>query len=162
MMMDAGDWIAIGAAVVASAALALEVRRWIESGPRLILVVRAGQRLVQDQQMQPGTFKALHLTNTGSAPTTITEFGLATFKSRWHRFRANPENYSVITTPQQVDRSLHDMPVKIEPGSVLHVRLGPNDNSRTGQWLWVKASHRNKPYLTRIPPAQRAAATEEA
>lgn len=86
--MDLSDLEAgavIYAAIVATAALALEVRRWVESGPRLVLTIMSQAKAFGGPVPDENTYLHARVTNRGVMPTTLTNFAHHSYSSRLHR-----------------------------------------------------------------------------
>jgi hypothetical protein len=79
------DWwtivVAAYAAIVATGALALEIRRWFESGPRLSIRVMPEAEMVPAIDSKNATYLLAVATNRGNLPTTITNFALLDYGS---------------------------------------------------------------------------------
>lgn len=65
------DWIAIFAVIIASGALALEIRRWFESGVRLSVSVMADAQLAGGLEEDDAEYLGVFVVNRGNTPTTI-------------------------------------------------------------------------------------------
>ena len=111
--MGWGDAAAIYAGIVATAALALEVRRWFESGPKLRLSVMQHARLTHDSSNS--SYIALTAINIGEVPTTITHLTLQQFPSLWSYLRAKPSWTALVPKPN-LDGMPPVIPKLINPG----------------------------------------------
>ena len=101
------DPVAIIALIVASAALALEIRRWFEDRARIKLSVMEDMIIVPDDD---GKAKlSLTATNIGVRPTTITHFVVYFYKSRTHRFINRIHQHAIVAR-----QSFEQLPVKLE------------------------------------------------
>lgn len=144
--MTITDWLAIIAIVVSAGALALEIRRWVESGPRLHL------RLMADAVEFPATDDqprlALFVTNRGSEPTTITHMVAFIYPSRWAKFRRKPASQFIVN-PMNAQAEVgvnRQWMGKMLYGDVL------SDARKAGQlYVGVIASHSEKTFLLRVP-----------
>lgn len=75
------DWATVYAAIVATGALFLELRRWFESGVRLrITYMLNGVIIPSANQDQLWIF--VTVSNRGDSPTTITNLGYRLYESR--------------------------------------------------------------------------------
>jgi hypothetical protein len=95
--MEWGDAATIYAGVVATAALALEVRRWVESGPRLRLSVMEHAVLTHDDSHH--AYIAVTAINVGEVPTTITHMTIQRFPSLWAYLRSKPSWTALVPKP---------------------------------------------------------------
>ncbi len=98
------DWLVIAvaayAAIVATGALALEVRRWFESGARLKIHIMPEAETFNMPGTEDKTYLVATVTNRGNAPTTITHFALRDYGSWLGRLRSKPTWTVVIPSPQ--------------------------------------------------------------
>lgn len=95
--MEWGDAATIYAGVVATAALALEVRRWVESGPKLRLSVMENAVLTHDHSNR--AYIAVTAINVGEVPTTITHLTIQRFPSLWAYLRYKPSWTAIVPGP---------------------------------------------------------------
>lgn len=149
--MDNGDWVATYAAIVATGALFLEIRRWVESGPNLSIMCRSDHFIMTEEGILSGRYFAVTVSNSGSAATTITECAIANFSSFIDRLRRKPSDYKLIFYPGLPNGYRHPMPTLISPGTVWSSTLDHEGEIPKKSWVWIKTSHRKKPYLRRIP-----------
>jgi hypothetical protein len=159
------DWwtsiIAAYAAVVATGAFALEVRRWFESGPRLSIHIMPKAQMYNLPGADDRTWLFATATNRGNAATTITHFGLRHYRSWFDRIRSKPAWRGVVVHPHPAAH-VSNVPKTIQPGEiwqggVLHDELkNPIDEGLL--YVEIYASHSDKPALKRVrvpaePPA---------
>lgn len=149
--MDISDWVATYAAIVATGALFLEIRRWRESGPHLSVTCRSNQVIVTQQGVLDERHVAVTISNCGSPTTTITECGIAEFSNFINRLRKSPSSYRPIFYPGMPNGFQHTMPSQLNPGTVWSSTLDGEGDIPEKSWVWIQASHRKKPYLMRIP-----------
>lgn len=95
--MEWGDAATIYAGVVATAALALEVRRWVESGPKLRLSVMEHALVTSDDSRN--AYIAVTAINVGEVPTTITHLTIQRFPSLLAYIRAKPSWTALVPKP---------------------------------------------------------------
>ena len=115
--MEASDIAAIAtayASVVATAALALEIRRWFETGPRLKLTVIPRSRLVGGVTEDKNVYLTARITNTGNLPTTILNFALLEYKSYLNKIWGRACNSAIVPNPASGGRML---PYVLQPGT---------------------------------------------
>jgi hypothetical protein len=150
--MGASDWIAILALAISCGALALEVRRWVESGPRLHLsVMNEGKYSGDDED---NTYIFVTVPNRGSAPTTIQYLTLHLFDNWIMRLRNKPSWSALIPNPSPW---LSPIPFEVATNKMWHggarYEHGLEDRRETGKlYIGVGASHRNRFYYKRVRP----------
>ena len=149
------DWwttiIAAYAAVVATGALFLEVRRWFESGPRLSITVMPKTKAVNFPGEEGSTYLAAIVKNRGNAPTTITNFALLEYGSWLSRLRSKP-TWAVIIAAGPV---FNPLPKVVQPGEVWSGLTRHDDElgSRIeagNLYVVIYASHTDKPHHKRV------------
>lgn len=91
-------WVALYAAVVSTGALALEIRRWFESGVRITLSYVIGAMLVPSSDEQKRHI-IVTASNRGELPTTIDNFGLLAYPSRIARLFGKPNFSAIVNQP---------------------------------------------------------------
>lgn len=154
------DWLIIGvaayAAIVATAALILEVRRWIESGPRLNLHIMPEAEINGLPGTKGGTFLVATVTNRGNAPTTITHFALCDYGTRLRRIISKPIWNGIVINPQPKG-SPPIIPTTLQPGE-RWMGMAPYDDKgelkskiEAGQLhVMIYAGHADKPTSKRV------------
>ena len=146
--------VAIYAAIVATGALFLEIRRWVESAPRLHVTVSP------NMQRLPLTDKKLYVmvfvSNRGSSPTTITNLGLKRYDNWWQRFRDKPSEDMIVAHPIIQGTDAGRTPHELAPGSQWVGAM--NRDEKMEEWLnigrfyvAVYATHREHPTVKRLP-----------
>jgi hypothetical protein len=87
--MDDPTWVAIYAAIVATSALLLNLRMWLESGPRLkINLTPDGMVIGGGPQFDETDIVIVNVTNRGRTPVLITNlllWEMPTWRARWRR-----------------------------------------------------------------------------
>jgi hypothetical protein len=150
------------AAVVATAALALEVRRWIESGPRLSLSLMAPGIVVGGDDDREFIFATV--ANRGSMATTITHYGFLEFASWWRRLR-NRSSWSAIV--KEPEYGAGPLPFILEPGrrwtggATLQGELIGRANSGY-LYVAIHHSHSARPTLKRVVMSKSKELADEA
>jgi hypothetical protein len=149
--MGTSDWIAILALALSCGALALEVRRWVESGPRLHLSVMSDGKYTGDEEDH--TYIFVTVTNRGSAPTTIQYFTLHTFDDWISRLRNRPSWSAIVNSPAWLGQ------IPFEVGTNKTWRGGARYNQdleshrKSGKlYVGVGASHRDRSYYKHVRP----------
>ncbi|WP_147290411.1 hypothetical protein [Pannonibacter phragmitetus] len=153
MQINLEGWVAAYAAIVATGALALEIRRWFETGPRISVRARADTVLLDGDRKTEGLI-AVDVVNRGDAPTTLKNLLVLKFPSRWDRWRMNPCRTFVIPHPQS-NGSPPILPDVLQPGRVwtgfVPDRPDVTGDIQTGEfWAAVYATDRDRPYLAHI------------
>lgn len=153
MDLEAADIIAIYAAIVATSALALEVRRWFESAIRLTVNLMPEAKMSDDPTDR--TYLAVFVVNRGSAPTTITHFALYEYPSAWARFRRK-QSWSAIVLRPAPPGTPHNLPQQVDP-NVQWTGIAVYDDElmerrkRGHLYVAISATHSDKPALKRVP-----------
>lgn len=154
------DWLIIAvaayAAIVATAALALEVRRWFESGPRLNLHIMPEAEINGLPGTKGDTFLVATITNRGSAPTTITHFALCDYGTWLRRIISKPIWNGIVINPQPKG-SPPIIPTMLQPGERWMGMVKYDDEGElkskieAGQLhVMIHASHADKPTSKRV------------
>ncbi|CFX34395.1 conserved protein of unknown function [Candidatus Filomicrobium marinum] len=148
--MTYGDWTAIYAAIVATGALVLEVRRWFESGPKVF--VRASIGLDRDKREVFVT-----VTNRGDTVTTVTHFTVNQYSGFWDRLR---DRFDFDRSYPVFHPSGKPLPNVLAPGThwtgwadAVPVYVG--DLETGAVWVAIHTTDRDRPYLARIPKHRR-------
>lgn len=151
------DWSTIAvagyAAIVATAALALEVRRWFESGPRLHVSLMPVGRLVGDDDDE-ADYLVANVTNRGSSPTTITTFGLMDYETRLSWLRRKPRWHGFAPRPE-LPGSTPSLPKFLQPGERWTGVVKYNEDLAKRRdlgflYVGIYASHSGKPAVARL------------
>lgn len=107
--------IAAYAAIVATGALALEIRRWFESGPQLSLRIMAHAQMVGLGVHDKQSLVVAIVTNRGTVPTTITHMGFIDHGSWFDVVRRRPSLQAII--PQPGVAGGPGLPFVLQPGT---------------------------------------------
>jgi len=148
--------IAIYAAVVSTSALALNFRTWFESKPRLHLSLMVDGMVVSlNQGVEEKNLTILTVTNRGRSPTVITNMVIFEITSWWQRLMVKPKKSFIITQPHMIG-SLPNVPGDLEPSKKWTGIARPRPDLLTDwpsnrYYVGVYTSHRNRPYLVRLP-----------
>ena len=154
--MSVESLLAIYAAIVGTGALALEFRRWFESGPRPILHVSPNMMVIGSDGNDEHNLTIVTVTNRGTAPTTITKLEVNEFASWCDRCRYRPKTVFVIANPHPID-ARPNVPAMLDAGSrwTGYIRPRPDligDVQSGTWWVAVHTTDRDRPYLARVPP----------
>jgi hypothetical protein len=153
--MDANDFIAIYAAFVATGALFLEMRRWAESGPRIVVTATPEMMIFGGGQPDENDLLGVIVYNRGDIPTTITGMIIVRFEPNWFGLRQRRAQQFVVTNPQPPGHPLN-VPAELKPGGqwMGFGRPRPDlmpDIQNGMYWAGVHTTARDKPYLAKIP-----------
>jgi hypothetical protein len=110
------NYIAAYAAVVATGALALEVRRWFEGGVRLRIDAAPGMVLVNVpgvDENQP--WVVVTVSNIGFSPATITGLGVVRYRSRRLKLCRKAIGQGIVLTPD-LPGCKRSLPKMLAPG----------------------------------------------
>ncbi|WP_417278406.1 hypothetical protein [Celeribacter sp.] len=159
--MDTTEWIAVYAAIVATGALALEVRRWFESGPRISLRIQPDMITVGAGLNSSDSFVVATVRNRGSAPTTLTNLAMVKYESRFYRWTRKRGQHYVVPKPD-FPGSATTIPYVLEPGTQWQGFIRRNgqlfEHFEDGTVvIEVYCSDRDKPYRKRIARKKKAA-----
>ena len=152
-------WVATYAAIVGTAALFLEFRRWIESGPRLYISMMVEPLvIVPGVGVQEKLALSVYVDNRGAASTTLTNLCLFKFPTVFHKLLNRPTETFVVINPQPTGNP-PNLPSELAPGHRWsgHVRPRPDvlDIPSKGLYVAVYATHQDHPYLKRVPQKQK-------
>lgn len=144
--------VAIYAAVVATGALFLEIRRWFEGRPRLIVGASPEMMTIDATGIEDGPYVIVTVTNRGFTPTTVTHFGLLEYASWWRRIRGKHGQAAIITNPTIPGSSMGQLPSILEPGRQW---MGAINQDEVQEWMdtgrfhiAIYATHSDRPALT--------------
>lgn len=155
-------WAAIYAAVVATAALALEVRRWVESGVRLSLSLMTNAQTIQNGKVGDARHLLVVVSNRGDRATTVTHLAALDYSGHWYsywwrRLRHRPTQTLLVPDPRPDDYSPPVLPSVLEPGKQWHgftdwETIKPLVIKAKGMlFIAVVSSDATHPRLKRIP-----------
>ena len=151
--MDASTVVAIYAAIVATGALALEVRRWFESGPKIFIRAVPNMMVVGDG-VEEKDLLAVTAYNRGDQSTTVTHMVLVEYDNLWSRLRDKRSKSYIIPNPQ-LSGHPPSIPKELPTGGqwMGFARSRPDvvDDIETGKfWAGVHTTSRDRAYLARI------------
>ena len=154
--MSATDWIAVIAIVVSSGALALEIHRWFESGPRLHLSIMAdamkfGGGVTDDDEVRI----AVTVINRGNVPTTLTHFIVTRYENIFQKLRKKPTFAGIVGNPAPFP-GLPGLPHEVGANQSWTgmVNYKPNlmEARKLGKlYVGIVASHSNMTFYQRVP-----------
>jgi hypothetical protein len=152
--------VAVYAAVVATSVLLLNIKTWFDSGVKLRLGLMAdGMVIGGDPRHEEEDLVVLTVTNRGDAPTTITHMVLFEMPW-WERWRIRPRKIrptkSYLIPNPQLKGYPPNVPSLLEPAKqwtgAIRKREDTIPDVHTGNfYTGIYASHRERPYLVRIP-----------
>jgi hypothetical protein len=146
--------VAAYAAIVATAALALEIRRWFESGVRLRLSVMTDSIMVGGSlPRSKDKYIGLSVNNIGEAATTVTHMVLYKYKGWWQRLRRRPDITAIVASPTA--HSGQAFPFFLESGKYFHGLALQSDEVcewMSEGWLYVGiiGTHSSDPILAKV------------
>lgn len=148
-------WGAVYAAIVATGALALEIRRWVETRPRLVISVMRRGTVVNAQGPSEETYLFVTVMNRGTSPTTTTHFELLEFQHWLNRWRLRPAQHLFVSDPR-LTGARANIPSLLPPGGTW--RGAAQHDSKLSElaqsghlYVGIKASHSDRPVLKRVP-----------
>ena len=154
MEISAEAWVAGYAAIVATGALALEIRRWFEAGPKISIRANPNMTLLDGMGHKKERILTVNATNRGDAATTITHLTVEEFPTVWARLRNKPSQSFVVPDPR-IDGAGNGLPYVLPPGQQWTGLAGDPSETigdiQTGNfWVAIYATHREQPYKVRI------------
>jgi hypothetical protein len=153
--MKPETWIAVYAAIVATAAFVLNFRTWFEKRVRLNLTLMPDAVLVgglsEDTEKD---LMAVTVVNRGGQTTTLTNLVVLRFDSAWKRWRIRPSKSYVIPNPQVGGTGV--LPSELDAGKkwtgIMRKRADVIPDIQDGTYYaGVYGTHRDRPHLIRIP-----------
>ncbi|MBB3936580.1 hypothetical protein [Aureimonas phyllosphaerae] len=157
MDITTSDLVAAYAAIVATGAFALEVRRWFETGPKQAIRTQTGMKLVSpgNPAQDEDGLCVVNVSNRGSAPTTVTGLGLLEYPTLSSRLRRKPTRQFMVLHPQLRGHP-PAIPKEVPPGTQWTGISRPDPdttgNIETGNFfVAIYTTERDKPFLRRIP-----------
>jgi hypothetical protein len=150
--------LACYAAIVATAAFALNVRSWYEKGVRLNLSLMSNAIMFTGAgEDEEKNLLALTVVNRGGATTTLTHLVVLRFENILARLRCRPSKSFVIPNPQPGTRP--NIPFELDPGKkwmgLARRRLDVIPDIDDGKYfIGVYGTHRDRPHMVRIPEAK--------
>jgi hypothetical protein len=166
--MKAETWVAIYAAIVGTGALLLNFKSWLDSGVKLKLDLTPKGMTIGAGNLDENNLTILYVTNRGDADTTITNMVLFE-RTRWWqgwplywplslKWLNTPWERTFIIPHPQLKGYPPNVPSTLEPskrwiGAIRYdTRRDIIPDLHTGNfYTGVYASHRDRPYLERIP-----------
>jgi hypothetical protein len=150
-------WISIYAAILATSALALNIKTWFDAGVRLkISLIPDGVVIGGDPQFDEKDLVIVTVINRGRTVTVISNLLLFEFSSKWDVWRNRPRKSYVIPNPQ-LKGYPSNIPMELAPSKTWtgafrrrdDLKFDPHDGKH---YAAVCATHRDKPYFKLIPP----------
>jgi hypothetical protein len=142
------------AAIVATAAFALEVRRWFKEAPRLdVSLVPDGVVIGGDPRDDEDNLMIVYVVNRGGASTKLENLFVFEFESGLSRWRRRPKRSFIVANPQLKD-SAPNLPSLLEPNQRWTgiIRKRTEFDPQTGDfYVGIGASHSKRTTLKRIP-----------
>ncbi|WP_425085791.1 hypothetical protein [Ruegeria profundi] len=153
--MEIESWIAIYAAIVATGALTLEVRRWFESGPRVRVRVQPNMAIAGETRWSGERYVVATVRNRGTVATTITTLGFVKYPSQFHRRLRWRGEHFVVPAPYLEGRP-PSLPHLLEPGQQWLGFIKKSDEDREAfengnNVVEVYTSDRDRPYRVVVP-----------
>lgn len=151
--MNLGDAATWYAAIVGTAALALEVRRWFEGRPKLYLNTAADMSLVQGGEISETKYVSVSVTNRGQSATTLTHFCLYCYPTFISRLKNKPTETMVVAMANPVGGI--QLP-HVLPQGHFWSGLAKQDANLKAQldrgeiWAGIVASHKARPSYARV------------
>lgn len=148
--MTHSDWISLIALAIASGALALEIRRWFEGGPRLNFSVIGDALIMPDGDGEMRI--ALTVRNRGNAPTMLTHLVLYGYETRWKKFR-NDSCFAAVGTDPSIPCELGLN--RSWTGIVRYMPELTKLREDGKLYVGVVSAHSDKNFLIKVPPSSK-------
>ena len=148
-------WIAVYAAIVATAAVVLNFRSRFEKRVRLNLTVIPDAVLFGGHGVDTEKdVMSVTVVNRGGQMTTLTHLVILRFDSFWKRWRMTPSKSYIIPNPQVGGTGI--IPFELDAGKkwtgMARKRPDVISDLQDGKYyVGIYATHRDRPYLLRIP-----------
>jgi hypothetical protein len=147
------------AAIVATLALALEVRRWLKEKPKLDITLMPDAVLATSGGSDAGEnderFLVVNVVNLGGTSTTIEGLSLVEFTTFGRRWLRRPNRSFIVPQPQPKGDPLNE-PSELRPNQrwtgIVSKRSTPVDFETGIFYAQIAASHSKRTTLNRIPP----------
>jgi len=160
--METQALIAIYAAIVATSALLLNFKSWLDSGPKLHLSLMVNAATIgSDPELEENDLIILTVTNRGDAATLITHMAVLKYHWSWKRLRFVVVEAWIIAHPQ-LKGYPPNIPSELKPANrwsgALRKRQDIFKNIHSGEYhLAIQASHRDRLYMIRVPKSKKSA-----
>lgn len=151
--MRSETWIAVYAAIVATAAFVLNFRTWFEKQVRLNLSLISDAVLIGGESTEK-ELMAVTVINRGGQTMTLTNLVVLRFDSPWKRCRMRPSQSYMIPNPQVGGTGV--LPFELDAGKkwtgIIRKRPDVIPDIQDGTYYaGVYGSHQDRPHLLRIP-----------
>lgn len=152
-------WVAIYAAIVATGALFLEIRRWFEGRPRLHVSVTTPMTIATGPPAEIlKRSLEIRVTNRGRSPTTLQSVVLQMYPNRLQWLLDRPPLGVVLERPESLVDSTNDLPYILHSGAqwrgwiddkrIIAMFFDTNHADRV--YVAVYASHTDTPAVERV------------
>jgi hypothetical protein len=143
------------AAVVATLAFGLEIRRWLKEAPRLdVSLVPDGVVIGGDPSDDEDNFMIVYVVNRGGASTKLENLFLFEFESDLSRWRRRPKRSFIVANPQRKGYP-PNLPSLLEPNQrwtgIIHKGRIEFDPQTGDFYVGIAATHSKRTTLKRIP-----------
>jgi hypothetical protein len=146
------------AAIVATLAVGLEIRRWLKEAPRLDVSLVPDGAVVGGGHSDEDNLLIVHVVNRGGASTTLENLFLFEFESGLSRWRHRPKRSFILPNPQ-LKAYAPNLPSLLEPNQrwtrIIRKGLMEFDPQTGDFYVGIGASHSKRHTLTRIPPKRK-------
>lgn len=158
--MQLSDFIAALALLVSGGALALEIRRWFEAGPKIHISLIADAVMMPDDGQ--GDRLAITVYNRGGVPTTVTHMIVFAMHPRWQFWRRQKDRMLAGVVNTVVQPIPHELGINQRWMGMMRYDDRTNGFRQAGQlYVGVLCSHSSREYLVRVPPKKAEDAKQE-
>jgi hypothetical protein len=143
------------AALIATGALFLEVRRWFESRPKLLIRLIPDGVVIGVGPQEEKELTIIYVVNRGTEPTTIENLILLEMPTLWRRWKRRATRSFIIPNPQLTGYP-PNIPFDLEPNKrwtgLIRKRQDKIADLQTGDfYVAIAASHTDRMVIKRIP-----------
>jgi hypothetical protein len=154
MEWSAETIVAAYAAIVATGALFLEVRRWFEEGVKLSISMMPRAGVIGGLEDDANTYFHVSVANRGAVPTTITHLAFLVFPSWWARWRRRPTQSFYVPRPWMSGLT-PNIPQELKPGAQWMGLAHPDEKLRAilesgSAYVAIYTTSLDRPFLKRI------------
>lgn len=152
--------IALYAAIVSTVSLTLSARKWLITGPRLVLSVMPRGKAIGGAGQDDNEYVVLTVTNRGDLATTLTTMAAFRYHSIFHRWRRRPFWAAIVANPAITGGQ--NAPYLISPGDRWMGMAKYDDKllelAKSGKlFIAIHASHSNRPFVKKVRWSETAA-----
>ncbi|GFO82643.1 MAG: hypothetical protein A49_22700 [Methyloceanibacter sp.] len=149
-------WVAIYAALVSTLVAFVQIRQWLKPGVRLDMEVASDMAIVgANRATNESKLTVVTVFNRGTQPTAILGLAVGHMPTWWRRRLKMPAQSFVAVNPHFLGHP-SNVPGELAPNKRWQGVIRRRDDLMPDPWSGqyyaiVQGSHRDKPYMKRIP-----------